>query len=161
MRFCSRLEVKCKVFKRLKVEEGKLVSENVFAFLYVKHKESTEQIQRICRIHSKKNPNTNAGNTGSSKDTNSKCSPFSTSVFSLCLVKVRARLVSFHSCNEISSFCPVAARTCSWTQFTCRNGHCIPSGWQCDGDNDCGDYSDETGCSCKCQVHLFQFLATV
>ena len=39
--FCSPLKLKCKVFKRLKVEEGKLVSENVFAFLYVKHKEST------------------------------------------------------------------------------------------------------------------------
>ncbi|XP_077997838.1 low-density lipoprotein receptor-related protein 2-like [Glandiceps talaboti] len=30
--------------------------------------------------------------------------------------------------------------------FTCQNGRCVSIRWQCDGDNDCLDNSDEEGC---------------
>lgn len=42
--------------------------------------------------------------------------------------------------------CPRVASTCSANQFTCNNDVCIPLFWQCDGENDCGDRSDEINC---------------
>lgn len=36
---------------------------------------------------------------------------------------------------------------CPYYLITCRNGHCIRYGDRCDGENDCGDHSDERKCS--------------
>lgn len=47
---------------------------------------------------------------------------------------------------------PTAPRECEEDEFPCQNGYCIRSLWHCDGDNDCGDNSDEQcgeGCSGK------------
>lgn len=40
-------------------------------------------------------------------------------------------------------------RTCSQTEFRCKNGNCIPSRWQCDNENDCEDKSDEDVVTCS------------
>ena len=44
---------------------------------------------------------------------------------------------------------PTAPRECEEDEFPCQNGYCIRSLWHCDGDNDCGDNSDEQ-CGERC-----------
>ncbi|XP_022111824.1 prolow-density lipoprotein receptor-related protein 1-like [Acanthaster planci] len=43
-------------------------------------------------------------------------------------------------------------------QFACKDGfQCIPSSWQCDGDPDCRDFSDEERCGeITCPDHMFR-----
>lgn len=35
---------------------------------------------------------------------------------------------------------------CDPDELECQSGSCIPASWRCDGDNDCGDLSDEQDC---------------
>lgn len=37
--------------------------------------------------------------------------------------------------------------TCHDWMFQCSNDRCVPHWWKCDGVNDCGDNSDEHGCT--------------
>lgn len=56
-----------------------------------------------------------------------------------------------------NSTCPKVANSCATIQFACETGGtCIPESWKCDGDNDCGDNSDEAHCNkVKCQPNTF------
>ncbi|XP_039293247.1 sortilin-related receptor-like [Nilaparvata lugens] len=56
-----------------------------------------------------------------------------------------------------NSTCPPVDKTCSAFQFKCANQLCISKKWMCDGDDDCGDGSDEAMCSVKtCQPDQFR-----
>ncbi|KAK7492241.1 hypothetical protein BaRGS_00016538 [Batillaria attramentaria] len=44
-------------------------------------------------------------------------------------------------------FTAATAAPCSGTQFTCNNSFCIPSTLACDNYDQCGDASDESGCT--------------
>jgi len=35
---------------------------------------------------------------------------------------------------------------CNTEELECRNGRCVPESWVCDGEDDCGDESDEINC---------------
>ncbi|CAL8379161.1 unnamed protein product [Arctogadus glacialis] len=57
-------------------------------------------------------------------------------------------------CGNVETYGANASAECSCgrNHFTCAVSAfgectCIPAQWQCDGDNDCGDHSDEDGCS--------------
>ncbi|KAF3856478.1 hypothetical protein F7725_017201 [Dissostichus mawsoni] len=59
--------------------------------------------------------------------------------------------------GQMSLLPVVAYPTCfPLTQFTCNNGRCINVNWRCDNDNDCGDNSDEAGCSHSCSSAQFK-----
>ncbi|XP_071503079.1 MAM and LDL-receptor class A domain-containing protein 1-like [Diadema antillarum] len=75
-----------------------------------------------------------------------------------------------HDCShseDAGVFCDISndSSTRSWYQTTpgycnsgeyqCRNGHCIPDYWECDGITDCSDNSDEDHCV-TCGGNSFQ-----
>lgn len=60
----------------------------------------------------------------------------------------------------LSSTCPsliADAKACPSKDFQCRNGKCVAPIYVCDGDDDCGDASDEEKCSAPtCGQHEFR-----
>lgn len=52
--------------------------------------------------------------------------------------------------------CPRSGNSCSPEYFSCKNALCIPQSWACDGEDDCGDNSDEVACKNNtCKPNMF------
>lgn len=49
--------------------------------------------------------------------------------------------------EPLNMTCPKLDNTCNPEHTSCANGACIPKGWRCDGEDDCGDNSDEMNCN--------------
>ncbi|GFS01589.1 low-density lipoprotein receptor [Elysia marginata] len=68
-------------------------------------------------------------------------------------VLVRNALFFGHDCTFLlSRNFYITTSTCAGDRFTCHNGKCTPKSYQCDGEDDCGDSSDEMDCeyqSCR------------
>ena len=46
--------------------------------------------------------------------------------------------------DSISTITLIDPNTCLENEFTCSNKNCVPRTAECNGVNDCGDFSDET-----------------
>uniref|UniRef100_A0A8C1U7X5 Very low-density lipoprotein receptor n=1 Tax=Cyprinus carpio TaxID=7962 RepID=A0A8C1U7X5_CYPCA len=75
------------------------------------------------------------------------------------LLRVCTCAVSGHEETVNCRFYNVSVRkTCAEVDFVCRSGQCIPKRWQCDGEPDCEDGSDESIEMCHtrtCRVNEF------
>ena len=66
-----------------------------------------------------------------------------TVVVSTTLTKITAVYCSTVLCCYTSSVPLSPLDICSYSEYECSNGYCIPQSQRCDGYNDCWDNSDE------------------
>uniref|UniRef100_A0A8C5M1D4 Complement factor I n=1 Tax=Leptobrachium leishanense TaxID=445787 RepID=A0A8C5M1D4_9ANUR len=65
---------------------------------------------------------------------------------------LQKRRVTGH--QRAGAVCYTEIRECTKKEFSCVNGKCIPSSKSCNGENDCGDLSDELCCThCNNSFH--------
>uniref|UniRef100_A0A8B9W0E8 EGF-like calcium-binding domain-containing protein n=1 Tax=Anas zonorhyncha TaxID=75864 RepID=A0A8B9W0E8_9AVES len=73
----------------------------------------------------------------------------------LCTAADSAR-AKCEDCSDGSDESACVKKTCAESDFVCNSGQCVPNRWQCDGDPDCENGSDEIADLCymrTCQVN--------
>ncbi|XP_068521195.1 very low-density lipoprotein receptor-like [Anas acuta] len=64
--------------------------------------------------------------------------------------------VKYEDCSDGSDESACVKKTCAESDFVCSSGQCVPNRWQCDGDPDCENGSDESADLCHmrtCRVN--------
>lgn len=70
-----------------------------------------------------------------------------------CLLNASCADLSAALCDDsFSASLEACVNACPDDEFTCDNGETVPMSWQCDGENDCSDGSDEVGCQSTVQT---------
>jgi len=52
------------------------------------------------------------------------------------------------NCTLTNTMIGTTHKPCDESEFQCNNGQCIPSGWECDGEEDCISGEDEQQQKC-------------
>ena len=74
---------------------------------------------------------------------------------SLSLVMTMITIFTVNRCETLLPFmCQIQA--CPRGSKHCSNGQCVNDAYFCDGQNDCGDGSDELNCEAQCTKHMNQ-----
>lgn len=71
----------------------------------------------------------------------------------LCVVSRELRIYLTFLLLLLSSLS--VARHCPQDEFQCNNTLCKPLSWKCDGEDDCGDNSDENPEECSKNTHTY------
>ena len=67
----------------------------------------------------------------------------------------RITIITVIRCETLLPFmCQIQA--CPRGSKHCSNGQCVNDAYFCDGQNDCGDGSDELNCEAQCTKHMNQ-----
>eukprot|EP00057_Strongylocentrotus_purpuratus_P026506 XP_011680980.1 PREDICTED: low-density lipoprotein receptor-related protein 1 isoform X3 [Strongylocentrotus purpuratus] len=77
----------------------------------------------------------------------------------VCQCENGKKLINGTQCIEDPDYVRYSRCTKASDEFECNNGRCIEHTWLCDGDNDCGDNTDETHGGCynqTCGPNKFQ-----
>ena len=72
------------------------------------------------------------------------------------IMEVLTESVLCYTSNNIIVVEPEGPRNCTDAEFRCGNLKCIPLAYTCDGEDDCGDESDEMDC---CKFRKFNLTA--
>lgn len=73
-----------------------------------------------------------------------------------CVAVSVANIMQSWELDTCESLLPFMCKTtaCPQNSLHCSNGACVNQAFKCDGNDDCGDGSDELDCPAQCQFHM-------